>query len=149
MIDARELINMIRLSDKFKRIKAPETGRTAIQLTYGNGFCYPMYYYIPSITSDEKYLVYHQALDGEVQLYRLEFETGASVQITHADYPESQWHIWCTDAGKGVLDHRSAVDIENNRVIYMNGNVVHVVDIDTLEDRVFFRRLIQWDTQIP
>ena len=69
----------IKLSDKFKRLKAPGTGRRAIQLTWGKGTCYPLYYFIPSLTRDMKYLVHHRAEAGQVQLHRLNLQTGESV----------------------------------------------------------------------
>ena len=61
----------IKLSSTFKRLKAPETGRAVVQLTWGKSSTYPLYFFIPTITRDNKYLVYHKAEDGEVQLYRL------------------------------------------------------------------------------
>ena len=67
----------IKLSDTFKSLKAPGTNRRAIQLTSGNATCYPLYYFIPSITRDMKYLVHHRAEAGEVQLHRLNLQTGA------------------------------------------------------------------------
>ena len=36
----------LRLSDKFPRIKAPGTGRLAVQLTAGGEANYPLYYFI-------------------------------------------------------------------------------------------------------
>jgi hypothetical protein len=55
------------LSDTFRRLKVPETDRAAIQLTAGDAFCYPLYYFIPSFTLDAEYLIYHRAEKGEVQ----------------------------------------------------------------------------------
>ncbi len=129
---------MIKLSQSFQRLAAPGTGRRAIQLTSGKGFCYPMYYFIPSLSKDDRYLVYHRAEGGEVQLHRLDLTTGESQQMTYATHPYSQWIPWCTDAGKGVLDHRSAVNVARDEAVYFDGNVVHAVRIRTLDDRVLF-----------
>ena len=128
----------LKLSDTFKRLKAPQTERLAVQLTSGEGFTYPLYFFIPSITRDGKYLVYHRAARREVQLYRLELATGQSRQLTHATCPDTQWRPWCIDSGKGVLDHRSVLNVARNLVIYFDGNNVHAVDVETLEDRQLF-----------
>jgi hypothetical protein len=129
---------MTTLSKTFKEMAAPGTGRCAIQLTTGADFCYPMYYFIPSFSSDDRYLVYHRAGGGEVQLHRLDLTTGESVQLTHVSYPHAQWNPWCTDPGRGVLDHRSAVNTVRDEAIYFDDNVVHAVNIRTLADRVLF-----------
>jgi hypothetical protein len=131
----------IKLSDKFKRLKAPGTGRRAIQLTWGKGTCYPLYYFIPSLTRDMKYLVHHRAEAGQVQLHRLNLQTGESVQITKGDTPKTGWDNWCTEAGRGVLDHRSVLSVAAGRVVYFTGekgDTVHSVDLATLKDQVLF-----------
>jgi len=131
----------IKLSDTFKRFKAPGTGRRAVQLTSGKGFCYPLYYFIPSITRDLKYLIYHRAEDREVQLHRLDLQTGKSVRLTRGNCPKTGWDNWCTEAGRGVLDHRSVLNVARSRVIYFTGekgNEVHAVDVGTLKDVPLF-----------
>jgi hypothetical protein len=122
----------------FRRTVAPGTNRLAVQLTEGEGFTYPLYFYIPSMTADERYLIYHRAAQGQVQLYRLDLSTGESRQITFASYPDTQWRPWCTDAGVGVLDHRSVLNVVRGEVIYFDGSDVHAVNVYTLEDRLLF-----------
>jgi len=128
----------LRLSDTFRRLRAPETGRLAIQLTGGQGHTYPLYFYIPSITGDGKYLIYHRAAAGEVQLHRLNLATGESRQLTHATCPDTQWRPWCIDSGRGVLDHRSVLNVARGLVVYFDGNQVHSIDAETLEDELLF-----------
>ncbi len=130
------------LSDRFARLKAPGTGRTAVQLTSGDVFCYPLYYFIPTITEDAKYLIYHRAGGGEVQLYRLNLATGESRQLTHGDTPQTRWKNWCVESGRGVLDHRSVLNVARGQVVYFTGplgNDVRLVDVNTLEDKLLFR----------
>lgn len=64
------------LSPSFRQLEAPGTGRRVLQLTTGPGFCYPLYYYVPSVTRDDRYVVYHRAAEGEVQLHRVDLATG-------------------------------------------------------------------------
>ncbi len=124
------------LSDAFRRLQAPETGRQAVQLTSGEAFCYPLYFYIPSITRDAKYLVYHRAEAGEVQLYRLNLRTGRSVPLTHARHRDTRWRPWGVDSGRGVLDHRSVLNVARGLAIYFDGNRVRSVNVQTLDDEL-------------
>lgn len=127
---------MINISKKFRRLEAPDTNREVVQLTSGDTFCYPLYYFIPSIKNN--YLIYHQANESQIQLYRLDLTTGENVQLTYATASDTQWWPWCTEVGKGVLDHRSVLNYARNEVIYFNGNDVHSVHIKNLNDRVLF-----------
>lgn len=138
VVSRNESPDEMPLSGNFKRLMAPVTGRTVVQLTSGKAFCYPLYYFIPSITKDAKYLIHHRAEDGQVQLYRLNLATGKSVQMTHADCPETQWRHWCVESGRGVLDHRSVLNVPRGLVIYFNGNRVRSVDVETLQDELLF-----------
>jgi len=128
----------MHLSDTFPRRQAPETGRRVVQLTSGPGYTYPLYFFVPSITRDARYLIYHRAAEGQVQLYRLNLRTGESRQLTHADCPDTQWRPWCVDSGRGVLDHRSVLNVARDEVIYFDGNRVHSVHVETLKDRLLF-----------
>ncbi len=110
-----------RIHESFRRLTAPG-GRQAIQLTQGPGFCYPLYYYVPSITRDGRWLVHHRAVDATVQLHRLDLWTGESTQLSHATSPETWWRPWCWDSGAGVRDHLSALDVANDRVVWFDGN---------------------------
>ena len=56
-------IDPMPISSSFQRLQAPETGRLAVQLTRGNGSAYPLYFFIPSITRDRKYLIHHWAAE--------------------------------------------------------------------------------------
>jgi hypothetical protein len=132
----------IKLSDAFERLQASDTNRNVVQLTKGEGFCYPLYYFIPSITKDLKYLIYHRALDSSVQLHRLDMETGESVQLTHANVEDCVWIPWDRPSpGSGVLDHRSALNVAMNSVIYFtgkDGREVRIVDVLSLDDQPLF-----------
>lgn len=116
-----------------------ETGRKLIRITDGDFHCYPMYYFIPSITDDERYIIYHRMDENEVQLYSTELATGKIARITNADYKDTQWMPWCSETPPGVLDHRSAVDTKNGRVVYFNGNQVLVTPVDRCEPKELFK----------
>jgi hypothetical protein len=114
----------------FPELAAPGTDRRVLQLTDDPGFCYPLYYYVPSLTPDG-YLVYHRAHDGDVQLYSLDLDSGESTQLTDATATDTQWRPWCTDPGEGVLDHRSALNVSRGEVIYFDGTDVRTADVES------------------
>jgi hypothetical protein len=122
----------------FERKQAPETGRAVIQLTHGRGTCYPLYYFIPSMSSDGRYLVYHQVLAGEVQLYVLDLTTAQSRQLTHAQNPTTGWQPWNGEQGHGVLDYRSVLNPITNEVLFFDDNAVRAVQIESLQTRTLF-----------
>jgi len=126
------------LSSRFRELRAPGTNRRVLQLTEGVGHSYPLYFFIPSFTHDARYLIYHCAVNGELQLHRLELATGESEQLTRATCPHTQWRPWCVYSGRGVLDHRSVLNVSRNCVVYFDGNDVRTVDVESLADRQLF-----------
>jgi hypothetical protein len=126
-----------RLHESFPRLSAPG-GRLAVQLTSPPGFSYPLYYYVPSITRDSRYLVFHRAVDATVQLHRLDLWTGAELQLTNASAADTWWRPWCSDPGTGVLDHRSALDETRGQAIYFDDDAVRAVDVATGATRDLF-----------
>jgi len=138
----------LALAPRFKRLEAPETGRLAVQLTCGDAQCYPLYYFTPSITRDGRFLVYHKSAAGQLQLHRIDLQTAESVQLTHATCGDTQWRPWCVDSGRGVLDHRSALSVARGLVIYFDGNQVHAVNVETLEDEVLFPRALEVERRL-
>jgi hypothetical protein len=122
----------------FKRGLAPSTGRETIQLTAGDATCYPLYYFIPTFTSDGRYLVHHRAEKGEVQIHALDLASGTSVQLTHASAPKTRWIPWCIESGRGVLDHLSVLDTYRNRLIYFDDRDVRSVDLAGSNDHLLF-----------
>ena len=65
----------LRLFEGFSRLERPGAARTILQLTQGEDFCYPLYYYIPSLTADGRYLVYYRETPGEIH----EIQLGAAI----------------------------------------------------------------------
>lgn len=128
----------IKLWDGFQRGRAPETGRTIIQLTRGDATCYPLYYFIPTFTEEGSRLVYHRAGKEGVQIHVLNIETGESARLTRAQSARGQWIPWCVDSGGGVLDHRSVLDTRRERLIYFDGNQARSVDLNAGTDRHLF-----------
>ena len=94
---------------------------------------------MPSLTADGRYLVHHTAHAGEVQLHRVDLTTGESLQLTHGTAPETWWRPWCSDAGTGVLDHRSALDLTRDEVVFFDGQSVRAARVADGATRDLFR----------
>jgi len=122
----------------FPRMHIPASKRLAIQLTAGNATCYPLYYFIDTLSKDGRKLVYHRAEAGEVQIHVLDLISGESRQLTHASSPATCWVPWCVESGRGVLDHRSVLDVRTDRLVYFDGNIVRQVGLDGKEDKQLF-----------
>ncbi|MDY7009837.1 MAG: hypothetical protein SVV80_03705, partial [Planctomycetota bacterium] len=82
----------------------PGTGRKIVQLTSGDCFDYHLYYFIPSMTTDSKTIVFYRHKQDEVQLYKIDVETGLTVKLTDAKTPNSLWRPWLQAPGHGVRD---------------------------------------------
>lgn len=131
-------VGEIRLSPTFRTLTAPGTGRRAVQLTTGDAYCYPLYYFIPSLTADLRYLVYHRAEDGVVQMHRLDLTTGESIRLTDAAAPHAEWLPWCPNPCRGVLDHRSVLNVPRGELIYFDDAAAFAVDVRSLGRRFLF-----------
>lgn len=94
------------------------TGRTFQQLTSGPGHHYPLYYFVPSITADNRKLIYHSTRTGWVQLYSMDLQTGLSTQLSDGRTLDSGWAIWCEPRFNGIYNHLSALNLKKNEVYY-------------------------------
>lgn len=134
-------MNGPQLSPTFRRVTVPGTGRTAVQLTEGEAFCYPLYYFIPSVTSDGRYLVYHCERPGtpnDIQLWKLDLRSGEHSQLTSASGKEADWKPWGNDPACGVLGDRSALNTRTGDVVYFEEDTAHCVNLHEGTDRELF-----------
>lgn len=120
-----------------REIRDSKTGRRLIQLTSGDSFDMPMYYYIPTYGRDGKTIVFqrYDQRSGEVQLYKIDVDTGETVQLTAAKTPNSLWRPHLQPPGYGVRDLLCAVNVAKNEAIYFDDRSIRAVDLTTLADR--------------
>jgi hypothetical protein len=119
----------------------PKTGLKLIQLTSGDCFDMPMYYYIPTYGADNKTIVFqrYDPRTGECQLYKIYSGTGLTMRLTDAKTPNSLWRPHLQAPGFGVRDLLCAVNAVTNEAIYFDGNEIRAVHLDSLSDRLLGR----------
>ncbi len=115
-----------------------ETGRVIRQLTSAPANSYPLYYFIPSITPDNRYLVFHSERSGWVQLHRLDLASGEIVQLSDGRTRDAGWAIWCQPRLRGIYNHLSSLNGARREVYYFQDEEVRATHLDTLENRVVY-----------
>jgi len=121
---------------EWREFRDPETGRQLTQLTTGRGNSWPLYYFTPSITADQRYLIFHSERSGWVQLYRLDMETGRIVQLTDGHTEDSGWPMWCEWRLRGIYTHLSALNRTSNEVWYFQDDEIRATNVRTLANRL-------------
>lgn len=114
----------------------PLTGRRIIQLTAANAVDHPLYYYVRTITADNRYLIFHRLQDGELQYHRLDLETGEIVCLTAAQSPGCMWRQWMFPEARGVREFLGVLNAVTNELVYLDGETFRAVHVETLQDRV-------------
>ena len=121
---------------EWKEVPDPDTGRDVTQLTSGRGHSYPLYYFVPSITRNQRFLVFHSERSGWVQLYRVDLRTGEIAQLTDGRTADSGWAPWCEWRLRGIYNHLSALNLETNDVYYFQGAELRATHVETLQNRL-------------
>ena len=126
---------------QYKRRQFPDslTGRTWTQLTSGDGFCYPIYYFEPVSTADGGTVIFYRYRDGEVQNWKLEVASGEATRLTAASTPNCLWRFWDEpEPAHGVRELMSAFSPGSEQMTYFDRNRLHAVHVRTLDDRLVY-----------
>ena len=124
-----------------REIKDPETGRRIIQLTSGDCFDHPLYYFDPTFASDGKTIVFYRydPASGEIQLYKIHIDSGETVRLTQAKTKNSLWRAYVQPPGFGVRELMSAVTPLTDEATYFDTNELRAVNVHTYADRLVAR----------
>ena len=106
-----------------------ETGRKVVRYTGARANSYPLYYFVPSHTSDGRYVVFHSERSGWVQLYRLDTNTGELVQLTDGRTMDAGWAVWCEYRLRGIFNHLSALNQAKGEVYYFQDEGLFCSDV--------------------
>src|SRR5688572_7476632 len=117
------------------------TGRRLIQLTSGDTFDMPMYYFDPTFAADGKTIVFYRyrPTTGEIQLYQIHMDSGQTTRLTNARTRSPLWRPYLQEPGFGVRDLMSAVSHVTNEALYFNSNEIRAVHLKTFADRLVAR----------
>lgn len=113
----------------------PDTGRKLMRLTDGRSNSYALYYFVPSVTPDGRFLVFHSERSGEVQLYRLDLASGEIGQLTDGHTKDSGWAVWCEWHVDGIYNHLSAIHPLNGEVYYFEDDEIRASDVASFANR--------------
>ena len=127
---------LAELPAEIKTYPDPASGRRVRQFTSARANSYPLYYFTPSITADSRYLIYHSERTSWVQLYRMDLETGRSVQLTDGHTRDSGWAVWCEPHLRGIFVHLSSLSQARREVFYFQDEQLRRVHVDTVKDSV-------------
>ncbi|MFW5840136.1 MAG: hypothetical protein ACOCZE_06105 [Planctomycetota bacterium] len=94
------------------------THRRLLQWTRGPAAHWPLYYFIPSCTADGRTMIVHRQQGSDVQLARLDLQTGLSEVFTRAVGENTGWDIWCDGSCGGVYNHLSALNVAAGHVAW-------------------------------
>ena len=112
----------------------PLTGRRVRQLTDSPAEDYHLYFYNPSVTPDDKYLIFISERTGISNLFRLNLQHGEIVQLTDARPVRAEYWPF-TEAAKGVGSCLPAIGNHGREVFYFEGNYLLAVEIESLKQR--------------
>lgn len=113
----------------------PISNRLIRQLTQSDAANYPLYYFIPSITADGRYLIFHSERTGWVQLYRMDLQNGGITQLTDGHTYDCGWARWCIYQLRGIYNHLSALNVVKDEVYYFQDAEIYSTHVRTLHNR--------------
>lgn len=122
-----------RIAQLFPRVPVPGTGRVAYQLTSGPEFCQALYYFIPSLSPDGRWLAYqrYDVVDDVVMTVRweaLDMLTGKRRELARL----------ATSEGFRTPGESTVFNAARRELIYSTGSAYRAVGIDGGEDRLLF-----------
>jgi hypothetical protein len=116
-----------------------QTNKPFRQLTAARANSYPLYYFIPSITDQNDFLIFHSERSGFVNLFKLDLRTGIITQITDGHTRDSGWGIWCEYHLRGIFNHLSALNLVKREVYYFQDDEIRATHVDSLQNRIVHR----------
>ena len=124
---------------EWQRELDPETGRTVTRLTDGRSNAYCLYYFVPSVTPDGRFLVFHRERADSVQLYRLDLASGEIGQLTCGHTQDAGWAVWCEWHLNGIYTHLACIHPVSGEVYYFQDDEIRATDTVTFANRLVAR----------
>jgi oligogalacturonide lyase len=109
------------------------TGRHVTQLTDSPAEDYQLYFYNPSVTRDNRFLIFISERTGISNLFRLDFNTGEIVQLTDVAPARADYFPFTYKPIVGVGACLPALGARE--IFYLGGNELFGTDVETFETR--------------
>ena len=101
------------------------TGREVWRLTsWNDAHCISPYMYCKGLSGDERYIIFASDRTGKFELYRLEIESGETVQLTEGRSKDPRRKV------------EFNVHPDGREVFYPDGKTLFAVDIETTQERL-------------
>lgn len=110
--------------NEFKEFIDQQTGRKVIQLTGDDCLSHHPYFYNKIVTNDNKFLIYASDRTGSRNLFKLDMETGESLQLT--------------DVRESFDDFSANLSKDDKCLYYSRDNGIVRLNMETLEEKKIY-----------
>jgi oligogalacturonide lyase len=119
----------------------PETGKLVKQLTSLPGNHHHLYFTSSSFTADRKHVLYiSDDGSGNPNLYKLSLANGSAVQLTDNRNGTMKSYVYYEgNPNRGLAKASPSYNEQTNKLLYIQDNEVHLIDVDTLEEECIYR----------
>lgn len=114
----------LTFKNKFKEFIDEYTGRKIIQLTSDDCLSHHPYFYNKMLTRDNRFLIYASDCSGSRNLYKLDMETGDTLQLT--------------DIKERFDDFSANLSSDDKYLYYSKNNGIVKLDMQTLEEEQLY-----------
>jgi Tol biopolymer transport system component len=111
----------------------PATGATVIQWTQGPHTNQHLYFTSPSVTADDRWLVFISDRDGNPNLYAIDRRDGAIRQLSANANGLLRSYVYSQGGLHGLSKASPCLDPHRNRLFYIRDDTVFAVDLDAAE----------------
>lgn len=111
----------------------PDTGSSVIRWTSSPARDNHLYFTTPSVTRDNRWLVIQSERLGSVNLFGVARESGEIHQLSDNEHGTKQSYCWPVGTRDGLVKASPALDPDRNRLFYMQGDAIWIVDLDDAE----------------
>ncbi len=109
----------------------PDSGRTVIRWTASAARDNHLYFTSPSVTADDRWLVFLSERTGRVNLFAIERATGRIHQVSANRYGVMRSYCWPWGGENGLSKASPALDLFRNRVYYIQDGALWGSSIET------------------
>lgn len=122
---------------EWKTYTDSQTGRRVTQLTDSNAEDYHLYFYNPSVTRDDQYLIFISERTGISNLFRLDLQNGEILQLTDALPARADYYPFTYKPIQGAGACLPAIGA--HEIFYFAGNDLLAVDYKKPDPRLVLR----------